>query len=182
MKDVPYGYCQCGCGQKTRVATINDRAKNQRKGRPLRYISGHNLQKGTKHPCYNGGLSYNKTRRRWIIYGRNGEIVPYARAVMEAHLKRELTSEEIVHHINGNPEDDRLENLQLFQGIAEHCAIGHYGYTRMHLLLKLRHYHNLTGKIPTREALEKTPWMPDGKTYYNRFGGFRKALKEADLL
>ena len=33
------------------------------------------------------------------------------RVVMEKYLKRKLTKKEVVHHINGNPRDNRLENL-----------------------------------------------------------------------
>ena len=33
------------------------------------------------------------------------------RAVLEKYLKRKLTRKEVVHHINGNPRDNRLENL-----------------------------------------------------------------------
>ena len=38
----PYGYCHCGCGQKTSIATITDRLIWKENGRPLRYARGHN--------------------------------------------------------------------------------------------------------------------------------------------
>lgn len=39
--------------------------------------------------------------------------IPEHRLVMANHLKRNLTNEEVVHHINANKLDNQLENLQL---------------------------------------------------------------------
>lgn len=38
--------CECGCGQLTNISTVNNRCKGWIKGKPLRYIVGHN---GMKH-------------------------------------------------------------------------------------------------------------------------------------
>jgi hypothetical protein len=44
------------------------------------------------------------------------------RVVMENHIGRYLSPEEVVHHINENKSDNRIENLFLCSG-AEHAAI-----------------------------------------------------------
>lgn len=43
--DIPYGYCHCGCGRKTRIATQNDATTGRIVGKPMRFISGHNERK-----------------------------------------------------------------------------------------------------------------------------------------
>lgn len=39
---VEFGYCHCGCGEKTTVSKYNDPSRDCVKGQPLRFISGHN--------------------------------------------------------------------------------------------------------------------------------------------
>lgn len=41
MNDIPIGLCQCGCGQTTNLATMNNTRNNTVKGEPQRYIKGH---------------------------------------------------------------------------------------------------------------------------------------------
>lgn len=68
---------------------------------------------GANHWLYAGGLAFDPASGRWRIMCRDGTQVYFYRAVMEAHVKRPLRPDEIVHHRNGDPADDRIENLEL---------------------------------------------------------------------
>lgn len=52
---------------------------------------------------------------------RNNQV-PYAHLVMELHLGRYLNIEEIVHHIDLNPLNNDLDNLQLMT-LSEHVTL-----------------------------------------------------------
>lgn len=68
---------------------------------------------GVAAPMYNGGLSFDRSSGRWKIMCRDGTQMWYYRGVMAAHVGRLLEADELVHHLNENPSDDRIENLEL---------------------------------------------------------------------
>lgn len=178
---IPYGYCQCGCGQKTKIAPETNRRYGYVKGEPLRYIHGHN-SRGATNPNYNMGLSckLKDGKRRWVVCCKDGTKVYWARVVMENHMGRPLRQKEHVHHINGDPLDDRIENLRLV-GHREHASL-HTDYTDKDLSNLLRAFAVRLGRIPRQTELACATGMPMPKTYTLRFGSWFKALQAADVL
>lgn len=46
--EIPYGYCHCGCGQKTNLAPSTNSSRGWIKGQPVRLVNGHSVHKTLK--------------------------------------------------------------------------------------------------------------------------------------
>ena len=68
-------------------------------------------RRGENSPTWKGGKT--KSRKGYVVLRNGGDVIFEHRAVMEKHIGRKLTEDEVVHHINGDKTDNRLENLQL---------------------------------------------------------------------
>lgn len=93
----------------------------QRRAAPLR---------GKNHPNHKGGLCFSGGR--WHVVPREGGVIAFSRVLMEGALRRHLLSTEIVHHINEDPTDDRLDNLQILTR-GEHLKVHRAGFEERRL-------------------------------------------------
>jgi hypothetical protein len=81
---------------------------------------------GEGHPDWKGGRTVNKDGYIEVYspdHPNRRKHTPYVlehRLVMEEHLGRYLTRDEVVHHRDGNKQNNAIENLELFQTNAEH--------------------------------------------------------------
>lgn len=70
-----------------------------------------------KHPNWKGGI-YHSKGRFYILspfhpFRSKTNYAIRSHLIIEKAIGRYLTSEEVVHHINNNPSDDRIENLKI---------------------------------------------------------------------
>jgi len=80
---------------------------------------------GSKNHMWKGGRSKNQAGYIYIYnpnhpFANKDNCIFEHRLVMEKHLGRYLTPKEVVHHINGIKDDNRIENLKLFKNESEH--------------------------------------------------------------
>lgn len=76
------------------------------------YLGNKRHRKGEMNPLYKGGKSIDANG--YVIFTSGPHINKREhRVVMEAHLGRKLGPDEIVHHVNGNKADNRIENLSV---------------------------------------------------------------------
>jgi hypothetical protein len=78
-----------------------------------------NHPKGPESKAWRGGYI---TKEGYKLIGLNGERIPEHRLVMEKELGRQLESHEIIHHIDSDPSNKSVDNLQIVSR-SEHMKI-----------------------------------------------------------
>jgi HNH endonuclease len=128
---IPFGFCQCGCGRKTKIAHQSHTVMGWVKGQPIRFIVGHHKVKRRSEvqyteidgmscallPLSSGELAMvdlddlEQVRPYFWVF-ENG----YARSAKGGKMHRLIArcpDGMEVDHINGNRLDNRRSNLRI---------------------------------------------------------------------
>jgi hypothetical protein len=102
---VPYGFCQCGCGEKAPIATASDRNRGLVRGEPRRFVHGHNTRRAVRYVVQDCG--YATPCWVWQLFrhsnGYGGEQVD-GRSCLAHVVSYE-------RHVGPVPEDLQLDHL-----------------------------------------------------------------------
>ena len=94
--------CECGCGQFANL-------RRKHRGKPMRFLSGHNSRR-EHNPNWRGGRGTS-----WhgyiLINTGHGYIFEHV-LIFEEHYRCCLLTWGIVHHIDGNRQNNLIGNLQ----------------------------------------------------------------------
>lgn len=105
---IPYGYCHCGCGGKTKVSKRTRSGIGHKKGEPINYIRGHSIKgkifspladrfwskvdKRSDEECWNWFGCISGTEKLRKRYGGRGSIRVGDRMVVAPRVAWELTN------------------------------------------------------------------------------------------
>lgn len=97
--EIPYGYCHCGCGEKTKIAQHTDKAKNTVKGHPNNFIAGHgNRSRNSLENPNPSGLCMcgcgQKTTIADMTSRAFGHVQGFPKRYIQGHGTRKRTTEE----------------------------------------------------------------------------------------
>ena len=105
--------CACGCGiLKPKILSRSRLSSPYIRGHALDHSGKGKARFGDRNPAWKGGKWSHGRDTYWMIYDPDRKkYIAEQRLNAEKALGRRLNSKEIVHHINGDRQDNRNSNL-----------------------------------------------------------------------
>lgn len=185
---IEYGLCECGCNQRTNLAPQTVSARGYKKGEPRRFIRGHHLRSGEKHPAWRGARQqrggyitiFDPSHPRSNKQGRVFEQVKIATRA----FGKPLPPKALVHHVNGNKADNHTPfNLVVCQGTSYHQVLhrrtkalrecGHANWRRCHFCHQWDDPENL--------YIHEGHWTVCHRLCHNKYNKKRYAVRGKEL-
>lgn len=117
--------CECGCGAETAIATRSDRRNGQIKGRPLRFVQGHNNRhlfgEGEQNVRWRGDDAGVSAIHKWI-----NKIKPLTRTCEECGATGMRTEWSNLDHTWRRDPDDYRELCSRCHRHYDHDELGQY--------------------------------------------------------
>lgn len=139
-RKVKISVCSRQCNGKLRAKTLLEHnTQNPPKWTEERKQKAKEAMIGEKNWAWKGGVTYRHRRGNYVIVryvrcpkkylpmARKDGYVMEHRLVVAKAIGRLLGRTEVVHHINHNPLDNRVENLMLFQNNSHHKSFETHG-------------------------------------------------------
>ena len=136
------------------------------------YLKNARRLRGAESPHWKGGVRAARGYREIRPNDASGRVyVREHRLVMERHLGRPLSVDEVVHHKNGNKLDNRIENLELMTR-SEHGALHARERCRFtdvvcrfcrQTFQRMRSERGFRWRFCTEQCAERGGYLPRGK-------------------
>lgn len=183
--NVPYGYCQCGCGEKTGINKQTRKSRNQKAGEPSNFISGHNSLKGKENPNWLG----RKKGHSYYIHiwnpGHPKAIRGYVYehiAIAEKALGKLLPQKAVIHH--HSPEQlvicqDQAYHLLLHKRQRAYEACGNANWLQCTYCHKFDDPENLYIQGKKQSNYHKKCRLEYKRNHYPKYRERRNELRRA---
>lgn len=110
---IPYGFCQCGCGQQTTISNRNWKRFGYVTGQPFKFMPGHSGRITRRPDIY-------ITRR---VAGRKHGTAHEHVLIAERALGKPLPPRAQVHHVDGDRRNNTPSNLVICQSQSYHSLL-----------------------------------------------------------